>query len=408
MGATSGLQVRAHHEEHRPLMSDDSTPGSFEPPHDPESPNRSSVPPAPASNPPTEPPAAGGEPPFAPPAAGGSSIADAATAPAPTAEQAAPSWKAWVAAGAVAAVVAFGAAVVLGGGSDDSSTNASTPAANTAGGNAAGYGGQFPGGGNFRGMGTSGEVTANEDGTLTVQGQDDTETTVKTTDETVVTKTSEGELSDLEVGDNVLVVGEADGDAVAATAITDNGDRELTAGFAGGGRPGGSADGTAPDGSVPDGQTPPNGGTFPEGQTPPDGAMPDGQTPPDGGQGFPGGQGGMPTFGEITKIDGGTITVKTADGETVTVTTSDDTTVSVSEEISVSDIAVGDTITAQGETADDVVTATTIRVGELGQGFPWGGGFPGGGPGGGQGQGGPNGATPDGSSSGDTTTVTGT
>ena len=59
----------------------------------------------------------------------------------------------------------------------------------------------------------------------------------------------------------------------------------------------------------------------------------------------------------------------TSDGTTVTVTTSDDTEVSVSEEIEVSDIAEGDTVMVMGETSDDVVTATTIRVGELGGGF---------------------------------------
>ncbi|MCB1039182.1 MAG: hypothetical protein KDA94_06590, partial [Acidimicrobiales bacterium] len=77
------------------------------------------------------------------------------------------------------------------------------------------------------------------------------------------------------------------------------------------------------------------------------------------------------------------MTVTTSEGDTVTVTLSDDTTISVSEQIEVADIAEGDTISAMGETADDVVTATTIRVGDAG----FGGGFPGGGPDGDQGQG---------------------
>lgn len=385
-------------------MSDTGSTGSFEPPQDPTTASNAAVPPSsptsPSSagipHPPTEPPAAGGEPPFAPPAAGGSSTfgtpgATGATpsggeAPAPAAERSAPGWKAWVAAGAVAAVVAVGAAVVLGGGSDGSSSSGAAPAAANGGSGAAGYGGQFPGGGDFRAMGAAGTVTAIDGGTLSVEGQDGAETTVKATDDTTVTKTSDGELGDLAVGDNVLVVGETDGDAVAAQSITDNGDQELSLG----GRPG-----------APDGQAPP------EGQMP-NGSVPDGQAPPDGGQGFPGGgPGGMPTAGEITKIDGETITIKTVDGSVVTVTTSDDTTVSVTETIEVGDIEVGDTISAMGETADDVVTAQTIRVGALGQGFPGGGPAGAGGPGAATGPG-SSGGTSGPSGAGGATTVTGT
>jgi len=279
--------------------------------------------------------------------------------------------------------VAVGAAVVIGGGSGSGSNDGATASAANAGtGNVVGYG-QFPGGGGGfpGGMGTAGTVSAIDGSTLTVTGQDDTETTVKTTDDTTVTRTSEGELSDLAVGDNVVVMGETDGDAVAAQTITDSGDQAATTTFRG---PGGGQEGTPPSGA-PDGSG--------EGQAPPD------------GQGFPGGQGGMPTAGEITKIDGGTITVKTADGTIVTVTTSDDTTVSVTEEIEVSDIAEGDTVVVMGETADDVVTADAIRVGDLGAGgFRMNGGTPPQGmPGG---SGGPSSGS--GSGSGDTTTVTGT
>jgi hypothetical protein len=54
------------------------------------------------------------------------------------------------------------------------------------------------------------------------------------------------------------------------------------------------------------------------------------------------------------------------------VTVGSDTTVTVTEEGSVSDLAVGDTITATGESTDSGVTATTITEGGSGMG-----GFPG-------------------------------
>ena len=88
-------------------------------------------------------------------------------------------------------------------------------------------------------------------------------------------------------------------------------------------------------------------------------------TPPTGmdmdaaptGGGFGGG-----TSGEITAIDGSVVTLTLDDGTTVTVTASDDTTYTVSG--SLTDLAVGDTVTAVGETEDDGnVTATSISEG---------------------------------------------
>jgi hypothetical protein len=261
---------------------------------------------------------------------------DDATAPAP-AERSSPGWKAWVAAGAVAAVVAVGAGFVLGNQSDDGAGAPAAASTDASGNTASVQRGSFPGG-----MGTAGTVSAVDGSTLTVTGQDDAETTVQTTDETVVTRSAEGDLSDLAVGDQILVMGETSGDAVAAQRIVDSGDEEATVGF---GPAGGPPSGTPPTGTVTEGE------------------LPDGQAPPTGGADQP----GAPTSGEITKIDGDTITVKTDDG-TVTVTTSDDTEVSTTETIEVSDIAEGDTVVVMGETADDVVTAKSIRVGDLGAG----------------------------------------
>ena len=99
-------------------------------------------------------------------------------------------------------------------------------------------------------------------------------------------------------------------------------------------------------------------------------AAPSGFTPPEGFDGAPTGAGNF-TSGEITSVDGDTVTLTLDDGSTVTVTTSGDTTVSVEGEVG--DLATGDTVTVIGETDDDGnVAATSISEGA---GF---GGLPGG------------------------------
>ena len=110
---------------------------------------------------------------------------------------------------------------------------------------------------------------------------------------------------------------------------------------------------------------------------------PDGSVPADGfapaeGDARAGGFGGM-TAGEITALDGDTLTVTAADGTVTTVTTTDDTTVTVSDEAEVDALAVGDTVTVAGETGeDDSVAATAITEGSGGFGGMGGGGMPGG------------------------------
>jgi hypothetical protein len=283
----------------------------------------------------------------------------------------------------VAAVVALGAGYVLG---HDGGSGSTGSAAVAQGGQlvygqtgANGQAGGFPGG---RLPGVAGSVASTDGSTLTVTGTDGTTTKVTTTGSTTVTEAVAGTLDDLAVGDDVLVMGEEDGDVIAAQRIVDTGD-QAQVGPGGQGGPQGNGQFTPPEGQVPpqgqgNGQfTPPAGQVPPQGQT--GGQNQTQGTPP---AGF-----GRPVSGEITKIDGGTITLKSFDGSTVTVTTDGDTTVTVTEERTVADIAEGDQVTVQGEQGDGTVAATTIRIGD--GGFAFG---PGGGPGGQT----PNGQAPNG------------
>jgi hypothetical protein len=90
--------------------------------------------------------------------------------------------------------------------------------------------------------------------------------------------------------------------------------------------------------------------------------------------------GGRGTSGTVASIDGSTLTVTSSqDDSTVTVETSDDTVVTEQVEGSLDDLAVGDTITVMGETADDgSVAATSVVSGDDVGGFggPGGGGQP--------------------------------
>ncbi|MDR1426336.1 MAG: DUF5666 domain-containing protein [Bifidobacteriaceae bacterium] len=130
------------------------------------------------------------------------------------------------------------------------------------------------------------------------------------------------------------------------------------------------------------------------------------------GQGAEGrwGAAGGTVRGEITSVDGETLTITAEDGSSTSVTVSDDTQVTHVEEGSPSDLEVGDTVTVMGSTEDSDsgdLTALSITEGDSasglmggafrpGDGFPDGaptgvapsafprgeGGFPGGAPGG--------------------------
>ncbi len=94
------------------------------------------------------------------------------------------------------------------------------------------------------------------------------------------------------------------------------------------------------------------------------------------------GPGGLPgrdgaTFGTISSIDGNTLTITDASGKTVTVAVPSSAMVTANHEVSLAELAAGDTVIVRGETGDDgTVTATSVTEGT--------GGFPGGGPAGGQ------------------------
>lgn len=255
-------------------------------------------------------------------------------------------WKSWLVAAAVTAAVVVAVVAVLGnrgGGSGDT-----TVAANNQGGaNSAGPG--------------RGEVTAIDGSKLTVRATDQQGATstvvVETTAETEVTESVDGSLADLKTGDTIIVMGDEASGSITATSITAG---EMA--FGGRGAQQGLPEGFEP----PEGFRPPGGaaggGTAP--QQPADGQRPGGFT-----------------AGEIASISGSTITISGQDGETVTVTTTPETTVRVTKTLAVSDIDVGDTITAMGETSEGVVKASVIRIGDLGFGGPRGRGFPGGPPG---------------------------
>jgi len=225
----------------------------------------------------------------------------------------------------------------------DSSPSDATPASASPPGYPGGEDGRFGGRGFPGGMGARGEITAIDGDSFTVQATDrsgDSSTvTVKTDDSTVYRDQVSGKVSDLRAGDTVLVAGTEKSGSIAATTIREG------------------------DGA---------GGGFGRRQG-------DQPTPPEGGQ-FDGGQGGPPdadgrgfAAGTITKVDGGTLTVKTMAGDTVKVTTSGDTDVVTTEAIGLSDLAKGDTVRVVGETDGDTVTARSVVRGDADLGFGPGG-----------------------------------
>lgn len=166
--------------------------------------------------------------------------------------------------------------------------------------------------------GPHGEVTAIDEATLTVETGDGESVTVATTEDTAVSEAVEGSVADLAVGDSVGVHGEGADGAISARRIVSHGEGELP--------------------ERPDGAPEPREGESRRGAA-----------------------------GEITAIDGATLTVTTADGEAVTVTTDDDTQVTLVTTLAVADIEVGDTVAVRAPEAEDgtAVTAEEIRVGEL-------------------------------------------
>jgi hypothetical protein len=264
-----------------------------------------------------------------------------------------PVWKSWVAAGVVAAAFVGGgivAVTIAGHGKDSPAVQTASATQQTP--TYGGPNGNGPFNGRFGGRGAQGKITAIKGTTLTIDSTDfsgaSTTMTVTTNADTKVTETVAGSVSDIAVGDNVLVVGESTDAAVTATSIVDNGDQTL-------------AFRNRTDGQTPD--TSNGSGTA----TPP--SFPDDGQGGQGGPGFsgPGGRGGF-TAGAVTSVDGSTITIRTIAGDTVTVTTTADTKVSVTKTIKLADLAVGDTVRVNGTTTGTTVAADSIEKGELGFG----------------------------------------
>ncbi|MCB1030962.1 MAG: hypothetical protein KDA95_06450 [Acidimicrobiales bacterium] len=273
-----------------------------------------------------------------------------------------PAWKSWVIASVITAALLIGAISFMGRSGNESDAVAAnanqvvTTSSAQSGQNTAGPNNGF-------GSGAFGEVTNVDGTTLTVESTDaegsTSTSTILTSDETEVSETVEGTVADLAVGDNVMVRGEQSDNTVTARSVT-VGDT----GFGGGGA-GGPRSGEAP----PEGFEPPTDGAAPpsDDATPPQGSNPDDTTEqPTQGQ-RPNDAMDM-TSGEIVSLESSTLTIKTGDDETVVVNLPDDLTVRITETRSVSDIKVGDTIRAMGESKDNQIQATRIVIGDISMG----------------------------------------
>lgn len=190
----------------------------------------------------------------------------------------------------------------------------------------------------------SGEIAAVDGKTLQIQ-DGESQTAVTYTSKTTFTAQVAGTVSDVSKGDCVTVFSSSsdeDATEITATTLTASSatDGSCSNGFGGAGGGGGA-------GNRPSDQ--PSG--MPSGQ--PSGV-------PDGG--------GRPQSGEVTAVDGDTLTVAVSqqgsdDSTDLTVTTTSDTTVTVTEKSKASAAKVGVCATVSGK-ADDTgaVTATTISL----------------------------------------------
>jgi hypothetical protein len=271
-----------------------------------------------------------GTPPW-PPDASGPAIPQAAPDEPPPQKR--PAWVPWLG-GLAVAIVAFGAFFVaksIAGGSSTPSAVASTGNANTNANRGNGNSGQA-----FQGRfpGANGEITAINGATLTLKDRQGRSVQVKTTSSTTVTIEKTVGVDAIKTGDRITVAGDASGSAIAATRITVT-DLQIN------GRGGGQG-GPPPEG----GQRRNFGGQNGSGQAP---------------SGF--------VAGTVTKVDGGTITIKSFDGSTKTVTTSSTTTVMKGEQGSLTDLKVAQFVRATGDKdSAGNVTATAINEGAGGFG----------------------------------------
>jgi len=240
--------------------------------------------------------------------------------------------KTWIGAGV--GVVAIGAIALVGvklvGGSSTPRTVASGPPDTSSAaqdGAAVGRDGQG-GGPNGRGRRSGGTIASIDGSTLTLTTPDG-QTRVVTSSSTTFASTSSGSLSDVKIGDNVVIQGTTTDTTIVADRITDSG--TVGGRFGGGGGSGGGAPST-------------------------------GQTTP--GQGGQGGPRARPVVGTISAVNETSTTVKVADGTTYTMTTTASTTVSLVKASSLAALHVGQTVRVNGPTAaDGTITATSVREG---------------------------------------------
>jgi hypothetical protein len=194
------------------------------------------------------------------------------------------------------------------------------------------------------GPGAIGTVEKVEGRTLTVSNpMSGAKTTIELTEDAKVFKQVEAKLSDVRVGERITAIGKQEGDTLTAEMVQVGVEE-----FAGAmdrpiisGGPGESVIVPRPDGKV-----------LPSG-TPITRDLPIWR-----------GDGTMPqaVFGTVEKLDGDKITVKSPEGKTVTVQTGTDTTFQKRAEVDPSEIAVGETIVANGEKEGDVLKATQVQI----------------------------------------------
>jgi len=277
----------------------------------------------------------------------------------------------------VAAVgaVAIAAAAVVGVNAVSSGSSSATAASATRNGPA--------GGGGPPGGGDGGTIQSINGSTIVVKNRANKTETVQTSASTTVTEAVKGALSDVKVGDHVVVLGSTSGSSVTANQIVDNGTASNPSGPGGsGGPPGGQQAPSGASGGSSSGSSSSNGpgasGGPPNGPPSQSGSSPSGASAASGS----GPQGGAPTMGTVTAVNGSTITVQTTSGSSVTVSTSASTTVLVTKAGSVSDLTVGEQIMVRGTSSNGTVTATSIREGDVGPPPGAGSGSAGGPPGG--------------------------
>ncbi len=174
--------------------------------------------------------------------------------------------------------------------------------------------------GMHRGHGVGGTIASVDGSNLTVTDRSGATVTVTTTADTRITRSTKGAVGDVNVGDNVVVLGPTTGTDVTAKMIVDSRATPLPA---------------RPPKDAPDADHRPPPGDHPG-----------------------------PVVGQVTAVDGATITVQGASA-TFKVTTSADTRVSLVETIGVGDLKVGEHVQVMGQTTGSTVAAVAIRVGDI-------------------------------------------